>query len=249
MDDVLTVRGVSVHFGALKAVSGVSLSIRSGQVLGLIGPNGAGKSTLFNAITGHVPVAAGQVAFDGSDITSITRHARARLGIARTFQLGGVVADLSVEENIALGLDHEARHTGRRLSRRDRRAAVRTWLERFEFGELAGELGGGLSAGARREVEILRAIASGARLVLLDEPGVGLSDAERRRLIAMVRRCASDGKAFLVTDHDTDIVFTVSDEVVALSFGRVIATGSPDEVRKNATVIDTYLGRGRTADE
>lgn len=249
MSDVLTVRDVSVQFGALKAVSEVSLAIAPGQVLGLIGPNGAGKSTLFNAITGHVPVTGGRVAFDGADMTSAPRHARARLGIARSFQLGGVVADLSVEENVALGLDHEARQMGRRLRRREARAAVRSWLERFELTEVASELGGGLSAGARREVEILRAIASGARLVLLDEPGVGLSSAERRRLVAMVRRCAADGRAFLVTDHDTDIVFNISDHVVALSFGRVVATGTPQEVRNDATVIETYLGRGRAAHE
>lgn len=249
MSTLLEVAEASVTFGALKAVSGVSLNVGEGEVLGLIGPNGAGKSTLFNGLTGHVRLTSGNVKFGGVDLTHLPSHVRARAGIARTFQLGGIISDLTVGENLALGLDHGSRITGRRRRPGLLRTEVLEWLDRFELAELCDELGGSLSPGIRREVEILRAIASGAKLVLLDEPGVGLSAAEKRRLVATVRKCAADGKAFLITDHDTDVVFTISDRVMAMSFGCAIATGSPTEVRQHPTVVETYLGRGRSADD
>ena len=240
----LRVEAVSVAFGALNAVRQACLTVERGQVVGLVGPNGAGKTTLFDAITGHVRLLEGRISLRDSEMSGLPVHSRARLGVARTFQLGGVIADLTVGENIALGIDHRSRHAGGWAPSRRVREDVRWWLQSFDLQDFETKLIRDLSQGVRREVEILRAIASGAELVLLDEPGVGLTASEKRKLVRTIRNCADDGKSFLVTDHDTDIIFDVSDVVYAMSFGQIIASGDPRTVRANPDVIATYLGRG-----
>ncbi len=241
-EPVLLAEEVTVRFDGLVAVDAVSLECHRGRVTGLIGPNGAGKTTLFNAITGHQTVTHGAVRFLGRDVTRTPAHTRARMGIARTFQLGGCIPDLSVLENVVLGLDLAAR-AGRGVPRHDRVHAARELLVRFALDGQQDALVSSLSAGLRREVEIARALASGSRLLLLDEPGVGLTEAERERLSRLVRQVAADhDTAFLVTDHNTDLIFSVADRVIAMNFGSTIAEGAPGEVQASAAVLDAYLG-------
>ena len=242
MEPVLVVEEATVRFGGLTAVDGLSLEAPAGRVTGLIGPNGAGKTTLFNAVTGHQPLTTGTVRVLGRDVTRLRASARARMGIARTFQLGGCVPELSALENVVLGVDHGMR-AGREPELGDRVATARALLARFELTDVEEELAGSLPAGVRREVEIARALASGGRLVLLDEPGVGLAESERDRLGALVRRIAHEhGTAFLVTDHNTDLIFSLSDHVVAMNFGAKIAEGDPETVREAPAVLEAYLG-------
>lgn len=240
---VLIARGVSVRFGGLTAVSDMSLDVQRGQILGLIGPNGAGKTTLFNALTGHQLVDAGTVELLGIDITTVPAHMRARMGMARTFQLGGLIPELTALENVALGLDHYARTGKGKIPRGETRTAATSYLDRFGLGRVADELVAGLPAGTKREIEVARALASSASLLLLDEPGAGLTAAERQRLSAMVRDIAQTGTAFIITDHSTDLVFSVSDEVVVMSFGQLVRRGEPDAIRRDPAVMEAYLGR------
>lgn len=242
MSSLLLADDVSVHFGGLRAVNGLSLAIEPGEVLGIMGPNGAGKSTLFNALTGHVSVTSGQINFLGKDVTRSSASDRARLGMARSFQLGGIIPDLTVLENVALGLDHRVRMSGIRIGRK---AVIRESLERLkEWGlaDLEKTLTADLSAGIRREVEIVRAVASGGRLILLDEPAAGLTGHERQQLVRFVRRFSDGGTTFLVTDHDTSVVFGISDKVLAMDLGVKIAEGPPEVVRNDAVVKEVYIG-------
>lgn len=242
-DAVLVAKGVSVRFGGLTAVSDMSMDVQRGQVLGLIGPNGAGKTTFFNALTGHQVIDTGTVELLGTDITTLPAHMRARMGMARTFQLGGLIPELTALENVALGLDHYARTGKGKIRRGETRTAATSYLDRFGLVRVADELVAGLPAGTKREIEVARALASSASLLLLDEPGAGLTAAERQRLSAMVRGIAQTGTAFIITDHSTDLVFSVSDEVVVMSFGQLVRRGEPDAIRRDPTVMEAYLGR------
>lgn len=245
---VVDVRGVSVRFGGLTAVADVSFTIAPGEVVGLMGPNGAGKSTLFNAVTGVVPPTEGQVFLFGRDMTHAPAHSRMRLGVSRTFQLGGLVPGLTVLENVVLGLDHRDRIEGKRLRIRRRaellEQAVAT-MGQLSLTDAANVEATSLGSGTQRAVEVARCVASGARVLLLDEPAVGLTSDERDRLKSVVRALAAEGISVLLTDHDTDIVFGASDRVFVLNQGAVIATGPADEVRRNPEVALAYLGARR----
>jgi ABC-type branched-subunit amino acid transport system ATPase component len=243
MTVVLEVVEASVHFGGLKAVDGVSFQIERGRVQGLIGPNGAGKTTLFNAITGHVSLTHGQIILRGRDITGEPSHRRARLGLSRTFQLGGLIDDLTAIENVALGLDHGGRmDASRRLRAIELRPAARSLLNALDLLPIQDELASELPVGLRRQVEVLRAVAAQPELVLLDEPGAGLSELDRRHLASMISRLSSEGLNFLITDHSTDLVFAVSDDVLVMNFGQETARGAPEDVRRNPAVMEAYLG-------
>lgn len=241
MAAILTAEGVTVSFGGLQAVKKMEISASPGQVVGIIGPNGAGKSTFFNAISGHQPVNEGKVIFRDRDVTEIAPHIRARMGLARTFQLGGLIEDLTAQENVVLGLDHALR-AGLLAGDTDSAGAAVGFLARFELDAVAQELVFNLAAGVRRQIEIARTIASGARLILLDEPGAGLSEGEREQLVTMIRGLAQEGKAFLITDHSTDFVFSVSDHISVMNFGELIASGTPAAIRKHPEVLEAYLG-------
>jgi branched-chain amino acid transport system ATP-binding protein len=242
---LLSVQDASVMFGAVRAVERVSLALAAGERHGLLGTNGAGKTTLFNAITGEVSLAAGTISFRGKDISKLRTHRRARLGIARTFQTSLTFADRTVEENLLVAV---LGSRGPRLGLRPRRGyaehveAVRSCAERFALGDVLGEPVGTLSYGRQREVEIAMAFAFDAELLLLDEPAAGMSPQARRQLVDLLRDLPRS-VTILFVEHDMDVALSLADRVSVMRDGSVVATGTPDEIRRNTLVREIYLGR------
>ena len=246
-DPVLEVRDVSVHFGGVSALSGVSLSVRAGEVTGLIGPNGAGKTTLFNVVSGLQRPDRGTVRIAGRDVTGLGPHRRARLGLARTFQRLELFSNLSSEDNVRVGL--EARRRGRRRlpllggAERVPGGAATALLERVGAGEAAGRPVNSLPTGTARLVELARALAISPQVLLLDEPCSGLDDHESVGLGRLLRELADEGRAVLLVEHDMDLVLDVCDVVYVLDFGEIIASGTPAEIRLHPAVQAAYLGQ------
>jgi len=250
-DELLTLTGVGVRFGGLAALDDVALSVRAGEVVAVIGPNGAGKTSLFNVITGYVGAGSGQIRFAGARIDGLSAHRIAARGLRRTFQNGGLFGALSVLENVLTGF-HGAIGGGFLpllcawpAARRAERAAILralSVLEALGIRHLADRPAGELSGGQQRMVEIARAVASQPRLLLLDEPAVGLSPTARETLALTVRRLAGEGLGILLIEHAIELVMSVSDRIVVLTEGRVIADGSPQAVRADAKVLEAYLG-------
>jgi branched-chain amino acid transport system ATP-binding protein len=249
---LLEVSDLTVRFGGLKAVDGVSFTVSAGEICALIGPNGAGKTTLFNAIAGNAPVAAGTIRFKGEAIERLAPERIAAKGVRRTFQNGGLFPQLTALENVLVGL-----HTGtgsgflgllfaRPASGAIERAATaraRDLLGLFELGAIADLPASDLSGGQQRMVEIVRAVATDPPLLLLDEPAVGLAPPMREKLGAIVRRLAGErGLGILLIEHAIELVMNVSDRVVVLNYGRKVADAPPDEVRADKAVLEAYLG-------
>jgi branched-chain amino acid transport system permease protein len=248
---LVTVSGVSVRFGGVTALEDVDLVIRPGEVLGLVGPNGAGKTTLVNVVTGHVVPATGRVEIDGARLDGARPDQTARRGVVRTFQTPRLIPELSLLENVAVGFAANARANDveevlnlprARRDSREQRAAAYWLLERLGIEQHAAEPVGAQPYGVQRLVEIARALATGPRFVLLDEPGAGLTDQERERLTGIVRELAGSGFGFLLIDHNVSFVTAVSDQVVVLDHGRVLASGEPGEVLQRREVVSAYMG-------
>lgn len=231
---LLRVDQVVVRFGGVVAVDHVSLAAESGRVTGLIGPNGAGKTTLFNVITGVQIPTSGTVLLEGSDVTRLAVHRRARRGLARTFQRLEVFASLSVRDNVRVAAELT---TLVRVGER-----VDDLLEKVGLGDVADRITGDLPTGLARLVEIARALATQPRLLLLDEPASGLDEHETRRLGELLRTLADDGLGVLIVEHDMDLVMKVCDVIHVLDLGHLIASGSPDEVQQDRRVLEAYLG-------
>jgi ABC-type branched-subunit amino acid transport system ATPase component/branched-subunit amino acid ABC-type transport system permease component len=243
---ILGVAGLTVSFGAVVAVKDVDFELRSGEVLGVIGPNGAGKTTLIDAITGYV-TAEGTVSLDGEEIQGLAPARRSRLGITRSFQSLELFEDLTVSENLLVASDRSGRWDwvrclvwpGRLMLAGAAAAAVRD----FDFTETLSVSPADLSYGKRRLLAISRAVASHPRVLMLDEPAAGLDDRDRAELRGLLRRLAEDwGLAILLIEHDVELVMEVSDRILAMDFGRVIASGTPAQVRHDPEVIRSYLG-------
>ena len=248
---MLEVDGVTVRFAGLTAVHEVSFLVPPGQVCTVMGPNGAGKTTLFNAITGFVLPTAGRVVYEGKTISGMPPHRVAACGIRRTFQNHGIMKEMSVLENVLAGLELTTGSTllgvvfgSRRSVEAERRAvaAARAALAEMEIGALEDRPAGDLSFGQQRMVEIARAMVAGTRLIMLDEPAVGLSPNERIHLGETLRKLARNGVAVLLVEHVQDLVMAVSDRVVVLNYGKKIAECAPDELRQNKSVLEAYLG-------
>jgi ABC-type branched-subunit amino acid transport system ATPase component len=244
----LTVRGVSVSFGGLQAVDGVSLEVRPGEVHGLIGPNGAGKTTLIDAITGFAKANRGSVLLGDVDISSWPARKRSSAGLARSFQSLELFTDLTVRENLAVASEHSGalrylfdlvRPGSIRLS-----DAALEALHQFELQDLVDVRPSDVSFGQRKTVAIARSIARSPSVLLLDEPAAGLDDREADELAVLIRHLADAwGVAVLLVEHKVDMIMSISDRVTVLDGGRVLAAGTPAEVRANADVLDAYLGR------
>ncbi len=246
MPAVLEVHGLAKQFGGITAVDGVSFHVDEGEILGIIGPNGCGKSTLFNCILGQLAPTSGKVTLDGRDITGMAPPALNRLGVGRTFQLLQVFPELSVRENLILaGQEHHGTLLSRLLGPRDAglTAAADRMIGFFRLGHLADAKAGGLSYGQQKLLDAAMAFMAGPRLVLLDEPagGVNLSMLAdlKDRLKAMN---AETGATFVVIEHNMEFIMELCTRVVVLAQGKVLAQGSPAEIRANQAVIDAYLG-------
>jgi branched-chain amino acid transport system ATP-binding protein len=249
---LLQLDGVSVSFAGLKALNNVSFMLDAGQIGAVIGPNGAGKTTLFNAITGYVTPASGTVRFGGRDLAGMPPHRISALGMRRTFQNGGAFSSMTVIENVLTGLNQltassavgiifglsRARHA--ELQSLDRAHAL---LQLMGLSEMAERVTSDLSSGQQRIVEITRALAARTQLLLLDEPAVGLSGSERDHLVSVLRRLSKEGIAVLLVEHTIDMVMAISEKVVVLNYGEVIADGPPAEIRAHPEVLEAYLGQ------
>jgi branched-chain amino acid transport system ATP-binding protein len=250
---VLEVRDLSVRFGGIRAVSGVSLAVSGGEILSIIGPNGAGKTTIFNVVTGLYRPSAGDVRLRGRPISALPPHARARLGVARTFQNIRLFRDLTVDENVRVARYGRARPglLGALLRtpgfRRDRAEADRTVAALLEGVGLRGrgrELARSLPYGDQKRVELARALAADPSVLLLDEPAAGMSTAEADELMALIRGLRERGLAIVLVEHHIRVVMGVSDRVAVLNHGELIAEGPPVAVRRDPAVIAAYLGEG-----
>jgi branched-chain amino acid transport system ATP-binding protein len=262
----LTVSEVAVHFGGVAALSDASLRVEPGTVTGLIGPNGAGKTTLFNVISGLQAPARGSVHLFDIDITTMRPHRRARLGLARTFQRLELFGSMSAGENVQVGLESavkwwEWRHLKRTLPWRrggegadappvgdpssGGSLAVATGDRLLEGVGLEGrgdQHASAMSTGSARMVELARALAIGPKLLLLDEPGSGLDEAESVALGSLLVKLASGGMAVLLVEHDMELVMRICDYIYVLDFGDIIASGTPEEIRNDPMVQAAYLG-------
>jgi ABC-type branched-subunit amino acid transport system ATPase component len=243
---LLTVTDLTVRYGGVVALDSVSLSVPEGRLVGLIGPNGAGKTTLVDALTGFASYT-GEMRFGGARLDREPPHVRARHGLARTFQSGGVFDDLTVEENIGIGertgsswlAAVRAILTGRSAPESP---DTRRIIESLRLTGLLGLQAGELSEGQRKLVCVAQALAGQPKLVLMDEPAAGLDSAESAWLGRQLLAVRDSGVTILLVDHDMDLVMSVCDEVVVLDFGKVIAVGAPRDVLENPRVVSAYLG-------
>jgi branched-chain amino acid transport system ATP-binding protein len=243
----LRLDNVSRHFGTLKAVDGVSFDMAAGELRAVIGPNGAGKTTFFNLISGLLPPTSGQVIFEGESITQQAIVKRVAKGIVRTFQITEILPDLTVYENIRVGVETAARVNARPWISRHERIVIRRRVEELiDTVDLNGKTNrvvGEMAHGDQRVVEVAVALAVKPRLLLLDEPTAGMGDHETDHMVGLIRKLhAEQGMSILFIEHDMDIVFGIAQRITVLDQGRVLAEGTPDAISSDAKVRAAYLG-------
>jgi branched-chain amino acid transport system ATP-binding protein len=249
---LLSVRGVSVRFGGVVALDDVSFDVEQGQIAGLIGPNGAGKTTLFNCLSRLYQPSGGEILFEGASVLAVPRHRIPDMGIGRTFQNVALFDKLTVLENVMVGRHSQTGSSFLANALRlpsvvaEQRAARERAMELIEFMDLAPFVhwpAGGLPFPIRKRVELARALAAQPKLLLLDEPAAGLNHEEVETLEIQIRRVRDvQGVTVLLVEHHMSLVMSVSDKVVTINFGRKIAEGTPDEVKRHPEVIRAYLG-------
>jgi branched-chain amino acid transport system ATP-binding protein len=243
-DEALVLKGVSRVFGAVRAVDDVSLTVAAGEKYAILGSNGAGKTTLFNAITGDFPPSAGSIHFFGEDITALPPHERIRKGLRRTYQSSLLFRDLSVRDNLFLAVRGVASGRFSFFPPRATHPSVRATqdlLERVRLTHIADEPVSSLAHGQQRQLEIGMALAGAPRLILFDEPAAGLSPAERRELVALLKSLPAH-MSFVLIEHDLDIALRVVERVTVMHNGRVLREGTPAEIENDAQVQAIYMG-------
>src|SRR2546423_4534259 len=251
-EPILVVEGLSQQFGGVKAVDNVSFEVLRGEIFSIIGPNGAGKTTVFNCLTGVQRPRSGKVVFNGRSIRGLPAHQVAARGLGRTFQGIRLFRQMAVFENVMVGIYGKHRtmtwqallHTpGERAEEQRTLQEARRWLQFVGMESASGKLATELSYADQRRVEIARALASHPRLVLLDEPAAGMNPTEKQELVTVITRIRDLGVTVVLIDHDMSLVMRVSDRIMVLDLGRVIALGKPAQIRENPRVIEAYLGR------
>ena len=239
---LLETKGVKVRFGGNVALDDVSISVEPASVTGLIGPNGAGKTTLFNCITGLQALSGGKVIFNDKDVTKLPPHKRTRMGLARTFQRLELFTSLSVRDNVRVAGEIRNRWSFR-TSRMDARAETERVLELVGLTAVADREVGEIPTGQARVVELARALMIQPTLVLLDEPASGQTEEETEQFGELLRKLTrEDGLGICLVEHDMSLVMKVCETIHVLDFGRIIASGSAEQVRNDPAVIDAYLG-------
>jgi branched-chain amino acid transport system ATP-binding protein len=242
---LLAIDGLTKRFGCITASENVSLTVPAGELHAIIGPNGAGKTTLIGQLTGELTPDSGSVRFADADITALPTYQRSARGLARSFQITSLFLDMSVLDNVALAVQAHDGHSFRfwRAARKEEalRAPARAALERVGLSGRADVPVADLSHGEHRQLEIAMALATRPRMLLLDEPMAGMGPEESARLVKLLRELKKEYTILLI-EHDMEAVFALADRISVLVYGRVIATGKPDEIRANAEVRKAYLG-------
>lgn len=230
---ILSARGLTRHFGGLRAVDGVDLDLHEGEIHALIGPNGAGKTTLVGLLCGRLPVQAGTILLGQQDVTRLPAHARVARGIAYTFQITSIFPRLSVFDNVALAVQ--------RSGSRDLKQDVFQALSRVNLADRAAQMAGTLSYGHQRLLEVAMGLALNPRVLILDEPTQGLASGEIAGFKALVRSLVPETTVLLI-EHNMDVVMDLAHCITVLAFGKVLAEGTPAQIRENPAVQDAYLG-------
>ena len=244
-ETVLDIQGLSKSFGGVVATDNVTLGVDAGEVHAVIGPNGAGKTTLIAQLSGDLMPDAGRVVFDGKDITAVPTHRRSHFGLARSFQITSVFMGLSVIDNVALAVQAHDGHSFRfwqpaATEARLRKPALEV-LEKVGLADRAGSIASAMSHGERRQLEIAMALATDPSFLLLDEPMAGMGVEESAAMVRILSGLKGE-KTILLVEHDMDAVFALADRISVLVYGRIIATGKPEDIRNNADVRSAYLG-------
>lgn len=256
MSALLSIEGLGIGFGGIRAVNDVTFSVRPGEILSVIGPNGAGKTTLFNMISGVYRPDAGRVVLDGEDVTAIEPHLLARRGLSRTFQNLQIFQSMTVLDNAVAG--YHLRESGSVLAdlfslpasrrrAREAREGARALLARVGLDRAAEREAGNLSYGALKRLEIARALALNPKVLLLDEPAAGCNAVETEEIDHLIAEVAKSGVAILLVEHDMKMVMRISNHIVVLDHGEKIAEGDPATVSQNPAVIAAYLGTEEAA--
>lgn len=243
---MLTGKNLTKKFGGVTALSDVSFSLQKGEILGLIGPNGAGKSSLINVITGLYTPDSGSLELNQKDLIPVPPHKRVQKGLARTFQNVRLFGDLTVLDNILIGQHHLASNvsiTSRRSRDKELREQAERLIKEFELTTRRDHDCASLPLGIQRRVEIARALATGADLLLLDEPTSGMLASEQVELSKEFFRLKEQGKTIILIEHNMSVVMPISDRIMVLNFGMKIAEGAPEEIQRNPVVLEAYLGQ------
>jgi branched-chain amino acid transport system ATP-binding protein len=253
---MLKLTAIAKKFGGLHVLDDVSLAIPERAIFGLIGPNGAGKTTVFNLITGMLVPDGGIIELDGTRLDAMAPYQITRRGVARTFQNIRIFKDMSLLDNVLVALgDHPSYNAlsivlplrrYRQAQQRERERA-REFLSRVSLADKAQLLAGTLSYGEQRRLEIARALATGPKLLLLDEPAAGMNSAEKLQLMEEIVQLGAGGLTILIIEHDMRFIMGLCRQIAVLNFGRLIANGTPDEIRGSAAVIEAYLGQSDEA--
>jgi branched-chain amino acid transport system ATP-binding protein len=243
---LLAIDGLTKRFGGVLASDDITLAVQPGELHAIIGPNGAGKTTLIGQLVGEIAPNAGSIRFGGGDITALPTYRRSTLGLARSFQITSLFPDFTALDNVALAVQAHAGHSFRfwRDARRERtlREPALAALKRVGLSERADVVVANLSHGEHRQLEIAMALATGPRMLLLDEPMAGMGPEESMRLVQTLRELKQQQMTILLIEHDMAAVFALADRITVLVYGRVIASGAPEAIRANAEVRQAYLG-------